>query len=202
MFILPFLVSIPCDEDLETWREYYEQYFNLVFSFCKIRLNGDEDAAADCAHRVFDIALEKAETLRKHSNIGGWFYKTAKHCILKYCRDENRRYSSVPLSELPNYLKTMSAEDAFIASVNDEDAPVAKEVILARLTESELDAYKLFYIKKYDIAQVAKELHISYNAASVRLHRVKIKLYSAINNIGQYYDDKYEAESKRDKEKK
>ena len=74
MFILPFLVSIPCDEDLETWREYYEQYFNLVFSFCKIRLNGDEDAAADCAHRVFDIALEKAETLRKHSNIGGWFY--------------------------------------------------------------------------------------------------------------------------------
>ena len=93
----------------------------------------------------------------------------------------------------------MSAEDAFIASIDDEDDPVAKEVILARLTESELDAYKLFYIKKYDIAQVAKELHISYNAASVRLHRVKIKLYSAINNIGQYYDDKYEAESKRDK---
>lgn len=64
-------------------RNLYGEYFDLIFKYCLSKLDFDQDAAANCAHEVFDKAQSQYEKLIHHPNFSGWLFKTAKHSIHK-----------------------------------------------------------------------------------------------------------------------
>ena len=82
----------------EFLRMLYEKHFETVFDYCLPKLGFDNDAAADCAHAVFDEAGKQYEKLANHPNLLGWLMTTAKHKLHKAWRRSTReRLRLIPL---------------------------------------------------------------------------------------------------------
>ena len=159
----------------EFLRMLYEKHFETIFKYCLPKLGFDKDAAADCAHAVFDEAGKKYEKLKDHPNLLGWLMTTAKHKLHKaWRRSARERLRLVPLdlaSAVPD------GGDPFDAiELTDSDIEGITETVLSGLSPSELDIYRRFYRENLSFAEIAEGLGISEKAARARLARVKAKL--------------------------
>ena len=163
----------------EFLRELYEKHYETVFSYVLPKLGFDEEAAADCAHAVFEAAGEKYEKLRDHSNLLGWLMVTAKHKLHKaWTRRTRAAAKSIPL-ELASAIP--DPRDPFDAvELSDAEIKRITKEVLSGLSESETEIYRLFYADGLSFAETAERLGISEKAARARLARVKAKLKNRI----------------------
>jgi RNA polymerase sigma factor (sigma-70 family) len=153
----------------------YERYFDVVFKYCLPRLRFDESAAADCAHAVFDAALEKREKLSRHPNPAGWLMLTARHMVHKrWTRDAKSAAESIPLDLLTAIPDKRDPFDAI--ELSDSDISRITEAVLSGLNENEALIYGLYFKEDLPIPEIAKRIGISEKAAHARLDRVKAKL--------------------------
>lgn len=156
-------------------RMLYEEHFDTVFKYCLPKLGFDEDAAADCAHSVFDEAEKKFEKLLSHPNRLGWLMTTAKHKLHKAWRKSSRESSRNLPIELA--CAVPDARDPFDAvELTDEDVKEITAAVLSGLKENELEIYRLFFTENLSFAETADRLGITEKAARARLARVKVKL--------------------------
>ncbi|MCL2672145.1 MAG: sigma-70 family RNA polymerase sigma factor [Clostridiales bacterium] len=142
------------------WDALYAQYYPVLFRYCKASLARDEDAASECAHRVFEIALQKAESLQTHPRIGGWLMNTAKHQIAKY-----RSAATVALPARTD----LAGYDPY----PQIDGQIDEAALLARLRSR---LYTLFYIEGQTQVQIARALGVSTNVVKKRMQRLRIQL--------------------------
>ena len=156
-------------------RELYEKYFGIIVKYCLPRLRYDEDAAADCAHAVFDEALAHYDKLCVHENVLGWLMNTAKYKLRKrWSRNVREAARNIPLelaASIPDGgdpLDAVELDDAEIARITME--------VLSSLKDNELEIYRLYYVDKLSFEETANRLGISEKAARARLARVKAKL--------------------------
>lgn len=166
----------------EFLRMLYEKHFETIFKYCLPKLDFDKDAAADCAHAVFDEAEKKYEKLKDHPNLLGWLMTTAKHLLRKaWRRSARERLRLVPLdlaSAVPD------GGDPFEAiELTDRDIKRITEVVLSGLNPSELEIYRLFYLESLTFVEIGERLGISEKAARARLARVKAKLKNRIADL-------------------
>lgn len=164
-------------EDWILWYKLYEEYFDILFRYCAPKLDHDNDATDNCVHQIFDIAQLKIKQLRKHPNIGGWMYITAKNCI-KMERRKKKLYSR-GLDGDPDFLSTIASWlpiDDDYASLNDDDIDKIKNKVLGLLDTEEYLMYHLYYEKHMSLPEIAQQLGISSGAARTRLYRVRIRI--------------------------
>ncbi|MBO4384830.1 MAG: sigma-70 family RNA polymerase sigma factor [Clostridia bacterium] len=163
-------------------RMLYEKHFETIFEYCLPKLGFDKDAAADCAHAVFDEAGKKYEKLRDHPNLLGWLMVTAKHKLHKAWRKNTRDTAKLIPIELAAAIPDPG--DPF-GAVELTDADIARitEAVLSGLGEGELEIYRLFYVEKLSFRETGERLGISEKAARARLARVKAKLK---NRLAEY----------------
>ena len=153
-------------------RMLYEKHFDTVFRYLLPKLGFDKDAAADCAHAVFDMAGEKYEKLKDHPNILGWLMTTAKHLMHKsWCKSSKAAAHSIPL-ELA--CAVPDGRDPFDAvELTDEDIRSITETVLSGLKENEFEIYRMYYVDGISFEGIAQALGISEKAVRARLARVK-----------------------------
>ncbi len=166
----------------EFLRMLYEKHFETVFDYCLPKLGFDNDAAADCAHTVFDEAGKQYEKLANHPNLLGWLMTTAKHKLHKaWRRSARERLRLIPL-DLAEAVP--DGGDPFAAvELTERDIERVTAVVLSGLSESELEIYTLFYREGLGFDKIAKRLGISEKAARARLARVKAKLKNRIAEL-------------------
>lgn len=166
----------------EFLRMLYEKHFETVFDYCLPKLGFDNDAAADCAHAVFDEAGKQYEKLANHPNLLGWLMTTAKHKLHKAWRRSTReRLRLIPL-DLAEAVP--DGGDPFAAvELTERDIERVTAVVLSGLSESELEIYTLFFRENLGFDKIAERLGISEKAARARLARVKAKLKSRIAEL-------------------
>ncbi len=160
-------------------RELYERHYQTVYAYVLPKLGFREDAAADCAHAVFDAAGEKYEKLRDHPNVLGWLMVTAKHKLHKAWRKNTRETAkNLPL-ELA--CAVPDSRDPFDAvELSDPEIKAITKEVLSGLNESEFEIYKLYFVDNVSFAGIAERLGVSEKAARARLARVKVKLKNRI----------------------
>lgn len=166
----------------EFLRMLYEKHFDTVYKYLLPKLGFDKDAAADCAHAVFDEAGKKFEKLKEHPNVLGWLMTTAKHKLHKaWQRNARAAARSIPL-ELAAAVPDRG--DPFDAvELTEGDIRSITDTVLSGLSEKELEIYRLYYVKRLSFAQTAQSLGISEKAARARLARVKAKL---LNRLAEF----------------
>lgn len=160
-------------------RKLYEQYFDVIKKYCLPKLRFDEDAAADCAHAVFDEAAKQYERLAEHPNVLGWLMVTAKHLLHKRWRRSARETArNLPL-ELVTALPDSS--DPFDAvELPDSDIARITEAVLSCLDEREKQFYGLCFKKNLPFPEIAARMGVSEKAARAKLARIKLKLKQRI----------------------
>ena len=160
-------------------RDLYEQYFDVIKKYCLPKLRFDEDAAADCAHAVFDKAAEQYEKLKEHPNVLGWLMVTAKHLLHKSWRKSARDSArNVPL-ELVTAIPDGS--DPFDAvELGDADIARITEAVLSALDEREKEFYVLCFRENLPFSEIAERMGVTEKAARAKLARIKLKLKQRI----------------------
>ena len=163
----------------EFLRMLYEKHFETIFRYCLPKLGFDKDAAADCAHAVFDEAGKKYEKIKDHPNLLGWLMTTAKHKLHKAWRRNTRESIRLVPIELASAIP--DGGDPFDAiELTDSDIRSITETVLSGLNPNELEIYRLFYREKLSFGEIAVKLGISEKAVRARLARVKAKLKNRI----------------------
>ncbi len=166
----------------EFLRMLYEKHFEKVYKYLLPKLGFDKDAAADCAHEVFDEAGKKYDELKGHPNILGWLMTTAKHRLHKHWRANARAAArSVPLELAASIPDGRDPFDA--VELTEGDIADVTQTVLSGLGESEYAIYRLFYVEGLSFAETAQALGITEKAARARLARVKAKLKNRIAEL-------------------
>ena len=139
----------------------YREYYETVFRYCRVRLNGDLHAAQDCTQEVFLVLHKKLKKLVDLDSILPWLYQTADREIKNYRR---KHPAMIDIDEL-----------ADLAAPQQEDSP------LDILDEEERKLVDLYYggADKYAIA---KNLGISLDVLYKRMHQIRKKLKENLDN--------------------
>lgn len=160
-------------------RELYEQYFEIIKTYCLPKLGFDEASASDCAHAVFDKAAEQYEKLKAHPNVLGWLTVTAKHLIHKsWRRNAKEAVSRIPL-ELAESIP--AGGDPFDeAELPQSEIERITEAVLSGLDEREREFYTLYYVENLPFAELSEKLGVTEKAARAKLSRITMKLKKRI----------------------
>ena len=141
---------------------------------------GDEAVVEDILQQSFTRAVERSHSLHNEESALAWFYRILRHTVADHYRSQGAeaRRKEVLLQEL-----TISGD-------HQEPPPDEVKTTACACLHSLLPALRGNYaelIRRIDLngespAQVAKELKISRNNLTVRLHRARQSLRTSLED--------------------
>lgn len=166
----------------EALKSAYELCFTPLIKYCRVRMGDAAVSADDCVQEAFVVYYNKLLSGETFQNPRAFLYRTTdnflKQAIEQYVRNRNR---TVPLEDAEH----LSADDLpFETSDLDYDKLAA--VLIGSLTSEEQTLYRMKYIERRQLAEIAETLGISPAAAAKRTSRlrsqIKDKLTSTIQS--------------------
>jgi len=163
-----------------------ESYYEKILRYLYGALD-DETAARDCTQEVFLTACQKCKILTQHPNPGGFLFQTAKNLAKKVRRESfsqmiREQTGDNETDQIPDW--NMSIEAVLDRQVDEQEYV---EVVLAQLTEEKRNLYKLYYISKKSMADIATLLGIEETAVRMRYVRLRREIRDIIDQIAEQY---------------
>jgi RNA polymerase sigma factor (sigma-70 family) len=165
--------------DESAFTELVQRHLGLVYHTALRRLNGDAHHAHDVSQTVFTLLARKAPSLTRHPTLTGWLYTAAINTARDLIRAEQRR--------LARENQTHAMEDKLSSAPSDESWQQLRPVIddaLSELKTADRDALLLRYFEDRPLSQVASTLHLSEDAARMKVNRALEKLREALSKRG------------------
>lgn len=108
-------------------------------------------------------------------NTSAFLYKIADNLIKTQWKQDKKANNIIPLDEVA---ETLVADEVYDYSNIDYD--LCAEKIIKVLDEKERLLYQLKYIDRKSLAEIAKELNISFDATAKRLSRLRQKVKAMV----------------------
>lgn len=139
---------------------------------------GNEAVADDILQQSLIRAMERHHSIRKEESVVAWFYRILRHTLIDYYRSQKAeaRRNGAFLQEL-------------IASGDNQEPPLDEveaaacaclHRLLPDLREQYAEVVRRIDLEGESPAHVAKELKISRNNLTVRLHRARQALRTSL----------------------
>lgn len=177
---MPDLPSNDAESDIEFISALYEQYYFFLYRYAFSKVSFDKDAAANCAHAVFDVATKNIDKLRCHKNIGGWMMQTLKNIISNYYKTQRRRATKEAIYSGMTTKYDLSFELWPDNIFSDNEIQEIKHEIIDPLSDREKQIYQLFYAENRSVKSISEMLCISEAAIKMRLMRLRNKIHDEI----------------------
>jgi len=173
------------------YEELCNKYYEQIYYFCNRLVKGQAqfiDFVEDCTQNTFLEARKQISKLRKHPNIEGWLYTTARNLINNSYRSmyikKKHELCIDDIASTPTYDIDKELEDLFYDYI-DIDKLCAE--ILSKLNEKEYDLYIDHYKSSMPISELSKKYDISSTAMTTRIYRLKIKIKNIVHD---YFKEK------------
>ncbi|HEY3755010.1 MAG TPA: sigma-70 family RNA polymerase sigma factor [Opitutaceae bacterium] len=163
--------------DQPAFAEFVQRHSGLVYHVALRSLNGDRHRAEDATASVFADVAHKANRLRAHPAIAGWLHTAARFAAGKIARSESNR----------------QRQEKEAAQLNEIDGPTPAawnqlspfiDSALRRLNEADRTAVLLRYFEGQSHGAIAAALHLSDDAARMRVDRALEKLRGHLLKLG------------------
>lgn len=159
--------------------ELVERHLNLVYSAAFRQVNGDAHLAQDVAQCVFVDLARKAGTLSGRAALTGWLYRSTHYAAAKAVRAERRRR----VREQEAHLMSESASEPAGEPEWTRLRPVI-DAAMQDLREIDREAILLRFFENRPVADIARSLGLTENAARMRLERALERLRSRLVRRG------------------
>ncbi|MCH2232802.1 MAG: RNA polymerase sigma factor [Crocinitomicaceae bacterium] len=156
-------------------REYsilVEQYKGMVYSIC-FKIIGNQELAEEAAQDTFVKAFKSLNKFRGNSKFSTWLYQIAYFTSINAARKgkkESVDLQEVYLSENKNELET-------------DERKVLLHQAINQLKPEEKAIITLYYLKELSLEEVAVVARLSLSNVKVKVHRIKKKLGSILENM-------------------
>ena len=140
----------------------YREYYQTIFRYCRVRLNGDIQGAEDCTQEVFLALHRKIKNLVELDSILPWLYRAADKEIAAYRR---KHPETIDIEEIPEPIE-QQMDNSPLDSLEDEDRHIIEQ-----------------YYSGADKAELAGKLGISLDALYKRVRRIRIKLQEYLDSL-------------------
>lgn len=148
----------------EAFRQLVQRHSGLVYHAAR-RIVGSHEAAQDVTQTVFILLSTKAVTLRSHTSLAGWLYRSATFVARDFLKSAHRRLQRE--SELQM--------DESTPSPWEEIAPHL-DASLEHLPESDRHAILLRFFERRSLREVGLALGLSDDSAQKRIRRALDRL--------------------------
>ena len=163
----------------EAFAELVRRYLDLVYSAALRQVGGDAHRARDVAQVVFTTLAQKARALTGHPVLAGWLYTATQHAAAKAVRAESRRRAREQAAHSMNEMLSGDAAETDWARVR----PVL-DAAMGELNERDREAVLLRFFAGRPFAEIGAALHLSEDAARMRVDRALAKLHALLARRG------------------
>jgi RNA polymerase sigma factor (sigma-70 family) len=165
--------------DEAAFAELVRRYLNLVYFAALRQVGGDAHRAEDVAQNVFTLLARKAESLTRHQTLAGWLHTTARFAASEALRTERRRLAR---EQEAHTMRALSNDPAAQAEW-ERLRPIIDEA-LNELGDADREAVLLRFFADQPLAAIGAKLHVSENAARMRVDRALQKLHALLAQRG------------------
>jgi RNA polymerase sigma factor (sigma-70 family) len=173
------LRSYAADRSDAAFAELVRRHLNFVYAAALRQANGDAHLAQDAAQLVFTDLARKAATLAGRPVLTGWLFTSTRFAVSKLVRGERRRQ----VREQEAHMMHETLDDPAAQLDWERVRPVLDEA-LAGLSDADREAVLLRFFEGHDFAGIGAKLHLSENAARMRVGRALDKLQAQLARRG------------------
>jgi RNA polymerase sigma factor (sigma-70 family) len=167
------------DRSEAAFAELVRRHINLVYSVALRRVNGQAHLAEDVTQSVFTDLARKARALGGHTVVPAWLFTSARYAAAQVMRTERRRQ----LREQEAHTMHELRGDESSPADWDRLRPVLDDV-LDQLDAREREAVLLRFYEGQPFAEVGAALHLTDDAARMRVDRALDKLRGLLAKRG------------------
>ena len=173
------LSQYAAEQSEAAFAELTRRHLDLVYSAALRLMNGDGHTAQDVTQQVFTEVARQAPRLARHPALVGWLYTTTRLIALRMQRTGQRRRAREQEATMMNSL------------LHDDDPPAdwtqlrpALEDAMHELDDKDRHAVLLRFFQNKSLAEIGAALHLTENAARMRVDRALDKLRGKLARRG------------------
>ncbi len=168
------------NSDEAFYKNLCSKYYNRIYAYCS-RLTGRQDQfkdfVEDSTQSTFLEACKQLPKLKKHPNIEGWLYTTARNMVNKSYRGMYiKRKHEVAFDDEISCISNEPFEEMEIQQSNMADYDKIAADILSKLNLNEYELFMDYYRARMSISDISRKYNISTTAVTTRIYRLKIKI--------------------------
>lgn len=167
------------DRSEDAFTELVQRHLNLVYSVALRQVGGDAHLARDVVQVVFTALARKAATLVDRSVLGGWLYRSAQFAAIDVVRSERRRRAREEQAHAMH-----EPTDHLSESADWEKLRPTLDEAIGELNEADRDAVVLRFFEARPFSEIGTRLHLTENAARMRVERALEKLHGLLARRG------------------
>lgn len=164
------------DRSEAAFAELVNRHLGRVYGVALRKVGGDSHLAQDVAQTVFVSLSRKAATLAQREVIGGWLYHATHLAAVAALRTRTRRQTREMEAHIMNQGDETTSDHAELGRLLDET--------MHELGDADRDAVWLRFFEELSFAQIGERLHLSENAARMRVDRALDKLNGRLARRG------------------
>lgn len=159
--------------------ELVQRHLGLVYSAALRQVGGDAHHAQDVAQTVFTTLARNAAAVARHPVLIGWLYTTTQHVAAKIRRAEGRRHAREHQAHLMHELTSPDSP-----AVEWEQLRPVLDDAMRELSDRDREAVLLRFFAQRPFAEIGATLHLSEDAARMRVERALDKLHALLAKRG------------------
>lgn len=163
--------------------EYYNDYYDSILKYCRVRLGRFSENAGDCVQETFLVLYNKMTDGETIEQPRAFLYRTADNFV-KRTIEKNQRLQqrTVPLDEIADTESPPTIP-------NDFDYDKCAKILISMLSSQEQELYKLKYEEKRSLDCISQKLKISPAATAKRTSRLRKKIVDLIKEQNLFGDE-------------
>jgi RNA polymerase sigma factor (sigma-70 family) len=160
------------DQPNPVFEKLYQQYFSMVLNLCRGYMKGDRDLADDLAQDVFVNVWNALPGYRAEASYKTWIYRiTVNTCLLQIRKDKNK--IKVPLETVAHPIETGPGQ-----------TPENEKILYTAIGQlEEVDRLMIMMVlEEVEYNEIASIMGVTENNLRVKIHRIKTKLKTLIED--------------------
>lgn len=163
----------------EAFATLVSRYVDLVYSSALRQVGGDAHRAQDVTQIVFTTLARKARSLTHHPVLAGWLYTATQHAAAKAIRTEARRHAREKEAQA---MHEIFAPDSTV--IDWERVRPVLDDAMRELDDRDREAVLLRFFARRPFREIGTALHLSEDAARMRVERALDKLHGLLSRRG------------------